>query len=205
MPVFLGVPQEEGGRPAARTKGATLGTRRATDAGMHRVMFGCKRAYYATLRLTRQPLKEMGLTAARFDLMYVVYVRRGWPPLQSDLRRTLGVCASVVSRMLKSLEALGYVTRERSAEDARQRRVWLTKTGRTCIKRAIRQFVTWGYAQLALVSALVAGGPRGPWWDPAKAQLALENAAMVFYRLRDAFGDDATRNYPFPDDWLGSI
>ena len=91
--------------------------------GMNPVMFGSKRAYYAILRLTRQPLKEMGLTAARFDLMYAVYIRGEWPPLQSGLRRTLGVCPSVVSRMLKSLEALGYITKERPIEDARQWRV----------------------------------------------------------------------------------
>ena len=173
---------------------------------MNQVMFGSKRAYYAILRLTREPLKKMGLTAARFDLMHAIYVRGEWPPLQSDLRRTLGVCASVVSRMLKSLEELGYITKERPIEDARQWRVWLTELGRARIKRAIRQFLGWGIAQLALVSALVAGGSRGPWWHPAQSKAALDNAATVFDRLRDAFGDEATRKYPWPvDDWLTSI
>ena len=173
---------------------------------MHPVMFACKRAYYATLRLTREPLKAMGLTPARFDLMYAVYVCDDWPPLQSDLRRTLGVCASVVSRMLKSLEALGYITKERPLHDARQWQVWLTEEGRACIKRAIHEFVTWGYVQLALISTLVAGGSRGPWWHPTKSRAALDNAMRVFNRLRDELGDGATRKYPWPEvDWLSRL
>ena len=165
---------------------------------MNSVMFGCKRAYYAILGLTRRTLKRMGLTAARFDLLYAVYLQKEWPLCQSDLRQTLGVCPSVVSRMLKSLEALGYVTRERLPTDRRHRQVRLTKIGRACIRRAIREFVTWGYAELALASTLVPGAARGPWWDPAQAKRALDNAETIFHRLRDGFGDFATRNYPYP-------
>jgi DNA-binding MarR family transcriptional regulator len=145
----------------------------ANGVGMNAVMFGCKRAYYATLGLTRRSLAKMGLTAARFDLLYVVHSHGEQGALQSFLRRTLGVCASVVSRMLKSLEALGYVTRERWRFDTRQRQVSLTKVGRACIQRGIEQFISWGYAQLAVESVLVGSSSRPfwdesvtePWWD----------------------------------------
>ena len=39
---------------------------------MHAVFFDLKRAYHSTLRLTRRLLKRLGLTAARFDLLYIV-------------------------------------------------------------------------------------------------------------------------------------
>jgi len=165
---------------------------------MHAVMFGCKRAYYATLRLTRRKLRKMGLTAARFDLLYAIHARGEWAPIQRDLRRSLGVCASVVSRMVKSLEKLGYVRRARAHYDRRQRVVSLTDCGRARIQRAIRRFITRGYAQLALESALVLGASASRGWDRWDGLLALENAETVFRKLRDAFGDTWTDDNPAP-------
>jgi DNA-binding MarR family transcriptional regulator len=169
---------------------------------MHSVTFACKRAYYATLGLTRKTLRKMGLTAARFDLLYLIHSRRNWPPFQADLHRTLGVCASVVSRMLKSLEALGYVRRNRGRDDRRRREVTLTDVGLARIERGIQEFITWGFAQLALESALVEGTSDGPWWDDWEAMFALDKAEWEFRKLRNAFGDAATLLYPrwHPDD-----
>jgi len=122
--------------------------------GMHPVFFGLKRAHYATLGLTRRTLRKMGLTAARMDLLYVIHKKGRYATLQGHLWRTLGVCPSVVSRMLKRLEAIGYVQRDVVTNDTRKRTVTLTTKGRARILRAIRQFIGWGYAQLALHSAL---------------------------------------------------
>src|ERR1700735_247576 len=107
---------------------------------MHPVFFGLKRAYYATLGLTRRTLRKMGLTAARMDMLYVIHKRGRYPTQQGALWRTLGVCPSVVSRMLKRLEEMGYVERDVVTNDTRRRTVTLTTKGRggaLCAKREI--------------------------------------------------------------------
>jgi DNA-binding MarR family transcriptional regulator len=146
----------------------------------------------------------MGLTAARFDLLYLIRSKSYWMPApQGDLHRMLGVCGSVVSRMLKSLEAIGYVRRERSELDGRRRVVSLTKVGRARILRGIRQFITWPFVRLGLESVLVDDAALGPWWDEWKALRALDDADGFFHKLRDGFGDTATFTYPrwHPDRW----
>ena len=108
------------------------------------ITFGTKRAFHGFLRVTRKQLVDMGLTAARFDLLSVlVRCRRGdlCPPgvRQSEIRRMLGVTAPVVTRMVRALEGLGLVHRWREQYvDRRQVRVGLTKAGRRCILKARR-------------------------------------------------------------------
>ncbi len=86
--------------------------------GMDPVFFTIKRAYYATLKLTRRALAAMGLTAARYDLLDALYrLGTGCVHLQSNLRRGLGVARSTISRMMRSLEQLGLVTRRRDGRD----------------------------------------------------------------------------------------
>ncbi len=135
---------------AIRPAGMTL----VFALSMHPIFFGLKRAYYASLGLTRRTLNKMGLTAARMDMLHVVHRNGRYPLLQHQLWRTLGVCPSVVSRMLKRLEAIGYVRREVVFGKSRYRKVFLTTKGRATILRAIRQFISWGYVELALRSAL---------------------------------------------------
>jgi DNA-binding MarR family transcriptional regulator len=164
---------------------------------MHAVVFGLKRAFHSTLRLTRKTLGKIGLTAARFDLLFALHSRGKPGALQSELRRTLGVCASVVSRMLKALELLGYVKRERDRADARQRLVTLTNRGRGRIQRGIRQFISWGYVQLALESVLAPKAPP----DSGEAFAAVQTAEGLLDSLRAGFGDSADLFYRWhPDD-----
>jgi DNA-binding MarR family transcriptional regulator len=164
---------------------------------MHAVFFSLKRAFHSTLRLTRKTLGKIGLTAARFDLLFAVHSRGKWGARQSDLRCTLGVCPSVVSRMLKALELLGYVKRERVRSDTRQWWVTLTNKGRGRIQRGIRQFISWGYVQLALESVLVPHPPS----DSGEAFAAVQNAEGLLQLLRDGFGDSANLFYRWhPDD-----
>ena len=113
-------------------------------AAMHAIAFGAKRVFHSFLRVTRRPLRLWpGLTAARFDLLSAFlegeYRRPSRIELrQSDLRRMLGVCASVVSRMLRALYELGWVARRRDSEDRRTWTLALTPSGETVIRSARR-------------------------------------------------------------------
>ncbi len=97
----------------------------------------------------------MGLTAARMDMLYVIHKSWQHSIYQSALWRKLGVCPSVVSRMLKRLTAIGYVRCVVAPGYVRKRRIFLTTKGRATILRAIRQFIGWGYAELVLRSVLL--------------------------------------------------
>jgi DNA-binding MarR family transcriptional regulator len=159
---------------------------------MHTVFFDLKRAYHSTLRLTRRLLKRLGLTAARFDLLYIVE-KAGKTMMQCELRRVLGVTAPTVSRMLASLEALGWVEREVVDVDRRRRHVSLTKAGLRCVRRAARSFIHSGWVELAVDSALC---PHR-WFNALECSLARGVLSKTLERLRDAYGDRATRTYPW--------
>jgi DNA-binding MarR family transcriptional regulator len=162
---------------------------------MNAIFFGLKRAHHGVLRVTRSALAKLGLTAARFDMMYVVYERRG--VRQSSLRRALGVSAPTVSRMLASLEELGLLKRGRAFGYRRQRFVRLTATGLRCIRRATRRFIRWGTAQLVLDSALC----RTRWYDDTECFVTMQTLEGLLCALRRAYGDVATLHYPWhPDD-----
>jgi DNA-binding MarR family transcriptional regulator len=57
---------------------------------MHVIYFGLKRAFHGTLRVTRRALARLGLTPARFDMLYIV-AKEGSSLLQRELQRALGV------------------------------------------------------------------------------------------------------------------
>jgi DNA-binding MarR family transcriptional regulator len=187
---------------------------------MNAIFFGLKRAHHGTLRITRPMLSAMGLTAARYDLLFVLLGSpdgRGWTlgrrrrsnsglP-QSRLRKTLGVSRPTVSRMLASLEALGLLVRQRCERDRRQLRVTLTALGRALIRTADRLLRRSGWAQLALDSALGAehdpnAGWRGSrWYDEMHClqEMSLLDAALS--RIRRTFRDFASLDYRWrPDD-----
>ena len=105
---------------------------------MNANLFASKRVFLSAVRFARTQLEPVayGLTAARFDMMYALTTRgddcrfERTTIYQSQLRRLLGVSAPVVSRMLRSLEELGWVTRKRPfLGDQRQRSVTLTEAG----------------------------------------------------------------------------
>ena len=159
---------------------------------MIRVIFGLKRAYHGTLRVLRRALARLGLTAARFDLLYILHKSRG-RMLQRELQKTLGVAASTVSRMLSSLEQLGLVGREPAEVDGRAREVVLTKAGRRCVLRAAHRLIHTGRVQLAVDSALC---PER-WHEPLACLMASGACEVTTLRLREAFGDVATDQYPY--------
>ena len=152
--------------------------------------------------MTRKPLLEFGLTAARFDLLSLVLGSvRGDCGLagvrQSDIRRMLGVTAPVVTRMLRALEGLGLVRRWREDDwDRRQIRVALTEAGERCIVLA-RKVMMRAVRRLVHV-AICFGQHRN-----ADARFRhMETLESYLRCLREQFGDTARLYYAWghPDD-----
>jgi DNA-binding MarR family transcriptional regulator len=158
---------------------------------MNEIFFGLKRAFHGTLRMTRTALASLGLTPARFDMLYIV-AKEGSMMLQRDLQRALGVAAATVSRMLKSLEKLGFVERTVMEEDHRRRVVALTKAGRRRVFNAARWLIHSGNIQLMVDSAL----SPDRWHDPAACRRERDELGRVLHLLRHAYRDVATRHYP---------
>jgi DNA-binding MarR family transcriptional regulator len=165
---------------------------------MHTVFFGLKRAHHGVLRIVRNALAQLGLTAARFDLLYAVLEREGLP--QFELCQALGVSAATVSRMVSSLEKLGLIARHTTVLNRRLRHVSLTAEGRRVIEDAIDRFVTWGTAQLAVDSALC---PRR-WMDRGSCSRAGWRLEKTLDTIRHAYGDIADLYRPWEPDADGS-
>ena len=172
---------------------------------MHAILFGLKRAWHGTLRVTRHALACHGLTAARFDLLYALQRAAPYASVtQRALRKTLGVNRTTISRMLGSLEAMGLLTRVRDPDDRRTRAVRLTGRGRKRIRVAMRRLIDRGAAQLAVDSAIAgapAGRPGDSWHDDRARVVAGDTLESFLRGLRLAYGDVATLPYPWrPDD-----
>jgi DNA-binding MarR family transcriptional regulator len=164
---------------------------------MNAILFGLKRAFQATLRVTRPGLSRLGLTAARFDMLTAI---DSFPmgPLQKELRGALGVTRATISRMVRSLEELGLVRRFRTPEDRRQIQVEVTRAGQRLIRRARRRFVDSGAIQLAVDCALVGGVHFG---DESACLVAMDGAESILRRIREGFYDNAGLRYRWhPDD-----
>jgi DNA-binding MarR family transcriptional regulator len=191
------------------TRGARAHARPGTGgasapSAMHTIFFGLKRAHHSTLRLTRADLARLGLTAARFDLLYAVrQYRRG--VAQSSLRKMLGVCRATVSKMLGSLEKLGLVKRSLFPLDRRRKLVELTNRGKWRIGRAHCELTLSGWAQLAVDSALGAEGCGYHWYDPDDCIEATSLLDGLLRHVREAFGDRATLEYPWSPDDAGTL
>jgi DNA-binding MarR family transcriptional regulator len=173
--------------------------------GMHAIFFGLKRAHHGTLRITRDVVARMGLTAARFDLLYAIKARRKRGIRQSALRRVLGVCRATVSRMLASLEELGLVRRKVDTLDRRQRLVELTTLGRWRISFAHRHITRSGWVQLAIDSALGAEGSKHHWYDKEECNAAILLLEGMLDRLRHAFFDRAKLHYPWNPAYIDCV
>jgi DNA-binding MarR family transcriptional regulator len=168
---------------------------------MHKVFFGLKRAHHSVLRITRIALAKMGLTAARFDMLYAVKERRNGVD-QRNLQRRLGVGRSTVSRMLASLEGLGLVKRTVAGHDRRRKVVQLTTKGRWRISFAYRNLSLSGWAQLALDSAFGTEWGSGKWCDEGACIMATASVDARLNQIRLAFLDRATLHYFCdPDDF----
>jgi DNA-binding MarR family transcriptional regulator len=171
--------------------------RHARAENMNHFVYATKRAYYGMLRAVRAPATSVGITAARFDMMYAIFGSYGGQIHQAALARKVGVSVPVVARMLRSLEQLGYVLRERSRVDRRKIFVGLTKAGRRCFLRARLVLMCTGLVDLAIDSAL--GEER--WFDEAYTLDQKDRLDVVLTRLREAFWAGGQLYYPWhPED-----
>lgn len=110
---------------------------------MHPVSFAFKRGHIRAVVAHRDFLKPFGITPARFDALYVIRWRGG-SCYQSQIWQDLDLHPSTISRMLKSMEQLGLVVREREYGkfiDAREVIVTLTCLGLETIIGAIKAFL----------------------------------------------------------------
>jgi DNA-binding MarR family transcriptional regulator len=163
---------------------------------MNAITFATKRAYHGFLRLTRKGLAAVGLTAARFDMLLAIRgsVRKdenyAFGIAQGDLSRALGVSKSVVSRMLKSLEALELVMRCQG-DDRRYKAVWMTEKGEA-VFRAARDMLMRSVQRVVLTA--VCFGQR---FDRKEHRARLHQLGSYLTALRVYLGDKA----PVVHDW----
>lgn len=153
--------------------------------GMAPVFFGIKRTHLSVLGISRRFTLEHGLTPARFDMMRIVDLHR-FGVGQSRIQDLLGVSAATVSRMLKALEELGFVVRERMLHDRRQRRVHITERGRYCVDKACDGLVRRGGADLLARLGFASDGP-----------VMVATLESYLWSMRKRYGDKA----PFEHPW----
>jgi DNA-binding MarR family transcriptional regulator len=122
---------------------------------MDNVFFALKRAYHGSLRVGRKALVAIrceGLTPARLDMLQALSTEDFLP--QRELQRILGVTKATVSRMVRALEELGYVKRDRDEADRRRMFAWLTERGTECLYRVEKALIASGKIDRTIVRAL---------------------------------------------------
>jgi DNA-binding MarR family transcriptional regulator len=165
---------------ARRSRGARLG-----DARMHQVFFSIKRVHLRVIEIGKRLLKKYGLTPARFDMLRIIDANGPGPVPQAKIRALLGVSAATVSRMLISLEKLGFVERTKWTVDARNLLVALT---------ALVSLVGMGRAERM--------ARRGVAFEPKLAVLRLRVLQKHLNSMRRAYGDDSPFVHPWRADEL---
>lgn len=121
---------------------------------MHQIAFDLKRGHLRTVAYGEKAMRGVGsMTAARFDLLCLLRQKnildpnfdQGRDPLrdgvtQRELWKRLGVDKSTVSKMLRRLEDMGWIRRERPTrrEDWRTKKVFFTALGLKRIAKAMR-------------------------------------------------------------------
>jgi DNA-binding MarR family transcriptional regulator len=159
---------------------------------MHRIFFSIKRVHLRVIEIGKGLLAAFGLTPARFDMLRVVLEHEPHGLLQSRLRALLGVSGATVSRMLKALEALGFVTRTPLATDRRNLLIELTQYGWDTMDAAMCRLV-WNRAANALAR-------RGVSAKPEDADRKLGVLQGFLSSMRKAYDDRAA----FIDPWTNA-
>lgn len=132
---------------------------------MHTVFFEMKQGHLASVRFMRGEAATAGLTPARLDMIRVLAIRPRNGLTQHALRRLLGNCKAVVSVMVRSLEALGFVSRERCADDRRTFVVRVTDKGLRAIRKVFYEARTSGYLDVALTTTFSRSHPFRKGWE----------------------------------------
>jgi DNA-binding MarR family transcriptional regulator len=170
---------------------------------MNYYFFAMKRAFHATLRISRDVAAGFGVTPARADMLYAIFreplatyagpAGRG-SLTQRQLREKLGVSAPTVSRMVRSLEALGFVKRRPSIHDGRTLDVSLTDLGWHRVRAMFFEIFKWDIFGFALDCALALIDPPGSDERNERRRYDLYDLTT---RIRLAFRDRATLEYPY--------
>jgi DNA-binding MarR family transcriptional regulator len=170
---------------------------------MHAVTFQIKRAHWSGVAFGKKALakKLPTMTPARFDLLYAIRQSHsvGQPSAcfiyQDELRGQLGLHASTVSKLIKRLVELGWVTnKDKPLDDRRTRVVRLTREGLAKIDRAIRILFR-QRIHLKHFEDLFRG------WNPDIHVLeAIDDFWTTIDEVARKFGDTSTLRYSFGYD-----
>lgn len=161
---------------------------------MHRVFFCVKRVHLRVVEIGKLLFAEYGLTPARFDMLRIVLVHEEHGVLQSRIRALLGVSGATVSRMLKALEALGFVTRKPLAADRRNLVVALTDDGFSIVDQIMTRYIDSG--------AVHRFARRGLGFDPKAAGPRLVTLQSWLSTIRKVYADGAPFLHPWKTDPL---
>ena len=163
---------------------------------MHQIFFVAKRAHWGCQNRMRKPLKKkFDITAGRVDMLHAIS-KASSPQLKEQRRLVtkLGCVRSVVSRMLKAMEKLGWIQREKPEYDRRMWLVSLTKKGRRMLDRVMRSYVNSGVVAVWVYKALAREWWRKKGYRKDRAILCEDKLSL----LRDGIGGrGATTFYPF--------
>ena len=160
---------------------------------MHAMFFGIKRVHLRVVHITRTLLRDIPLTPARFDMMRIIELHEHGVP-QGNIQYLLGVSAPTVSVMLKSLEKLGFVVRERMSRDGRCLLVQATALGLKTVRAALARLVGSGIADRMAGLGLAS--------DPDIARPAVELCRSVLSKMRKTYGDAAPFEHPWREGGL---
>jgi DNA-binding MarR family transcriptional regulator len=158
---------------------------------MHPITFGLKRLFLRSVAINRTYTRAYDrLTPARFDML--VGIAQGTNGrLQFGLRLSLDVRSPTVSRMLRSLEKLGYLWRMKYPPDRRHRWITLTAKGRAVIDDA-QADLTLGPFGEAMARTIVSRRPD----ERKPTERALGRARRLLTTMRELTGDTAYLRYP---------
>jgi DNA-binding MarR family transcriptional regulator len=115
---------------------------------MHGILFWVKRVHWRGNGTYGRIVADLGLTAARVDLMRAVGDSFAGFESQAAIARHLGVSRATVSLMVKRMVRRHLVTQKRHHYDKRKRVVTLTEIGRRAINTAIRRIDKPGHCGL---------------------------------------------------------
>jgi DNA-binding MarR family transcriptional regulator len=161
---------------------------------MHAMFFGIKMVHLRTLGVMKTLLRRRNLTPARFDMMRVVELHGAHGIAQRNLQHLLGVSAPTISRMLKSLELLGFVVRKRFAYDARSLIVEITEVGLERVRAARDALVESGIGDRMAA--------RGLAFDPQVARPKVDMLRRFLSCIRTIYGCFAAFEHPWTAEAL---
>ena len=166
---------------------------------MHALFFSIKRAHHSALANLRDVIRlfrgrRLGITPARFDMLYAINREL---VCQRRLCEILGVTAPTVSRMAKSLQKRGLISRTRSARDRRRFDLRLTEEGAKLFAKAVSVALESGVVDRLARATVVLDLYGG-----LSAARELADFRTLLRRARRRLNDGAEVLYPwaFPDE-----